>query len=432
MPPKRKRNEISSSQPSISFGPPYQFLDLSKQNIPPEAVSIFKRVVTKAKRIVVITGAGVSVASGIPDFRSSTGLFASLRQELKISSGKDMFDASVYSSPESASQFHRMVSSLHSLCKSAQPTPFHTYLSELGESGRLLRLYTQNIDCLEDRLPGLSTNVPLTKAWPKTVRLHGGLDSVICHKCSSIHEFSEGMFEGEEIPDCERCSETEEARSAAGKRRVGIGKVRPRVVLYNEWNPDAEAIGKITESDLRARPDALLVVGTTLKIPGVQRMVKEFAASVHCSKGRVIWINPENPPKVKGDSDLWDIVVKGDCQAAIEILKATPLPREKFANITGGKTNGPAMSICCDVGLKEPKVNSFSMTKTKESKFTTRAPKAPSKTKKKIRTIINPIKDCFQVSKPKTPPAKKSKLSYSAAQENRGYYIDLSSDASYV
>ena len=59
-------------------------------------------------------------------------------------------------------------------------------------------------------------------------------------------------------------------RAVAGKRSQGIGKLRPRLVLYNEGNPDAEAIGSVSEADLLSRPDGLVVVGTSLKIPGVK------------------------------------------------------------------------------------------------------------------------------------------------------------------
>ena len=84
------------------------------------------------------------------------------------------------------------------------------------------------------------------------------------------------------------------------------------MVLYNEHNPDEEAIGSITRADLRARPDAVVVVGTTLKVPGVRRIAREMCGVVRDRRdGLTVWINNDNPPPGK---DLeWDLIVKGPC-----------------------------------------------------------------------------------------------------------------------
>ena len=252
----------------------------------------------------------------VPDFRSSTGLFTTLRSEHKLkASGKHLFDASVYQTDSSTSSFHDMVRSLSHLVSAAEPTVFHQMLSTLGKEGRLLRLYTQNVDGIDVALPSLGTNVPLSSKgpWPRTVQLHGGLEKMVCSKCSHLSDFEPALFEGPEPPLCRVCVETDKVRTDhAGKRSHGIGRLRPRIVLYNEHNPDEEAIGAVVGSDLRSRPDAVIVVGTSMKIPGVRRIVREMCGVVRGRRdGLAVWINRDPPPLGKDFEDCWDLVVKG-------------------------------------------------------------------------------------------------------------------------
>lgn len=253
----------------------------------------------------------------VPDFRSSTGLFKSLKSEHNLkSSGRDLFDASVYKDDTSTEIFHTMVREMSQATKTAQPTPFHHLLATLAHEGRLLRLYSQNIDGIDTGLPPLATNVPLRKvdgAWPKTVLLHGGLEKMVCVKCHAVSDFDAALFDGPVPPACPTCEQQDSVRTEhAGKRSHGIGCLRPRMVLYNEHNPDDEAIGSVTSADLRARPDALIVVGTTLKVPGVKRIAREMCKTVRDRKnGLAVWVNNDPPPP--GKEFEWDLVVEGPC-----------------------------------------------------------------------------------------------------------------------
>jgi NAD-dependent histone deacetylase SIR2 len=271
----------------------------------------------KKRKIVVIAGAGISVSAGIPDFRSSTGLFKTLRKEHKrISTGKDLFDASVYQDDTSTSSFHDMVRNLSQQTRNAPPTEFHHLLATLAEEGRLLRLYTQNVDGIDIALDPLNTEVPLPKKgpWPKTVQLHGGLKYMVCSKCHALSDFDAMKFNGPKPPACPTCVENDSVRMVAEKRSHGIGRLRPRMVLYNEHNPDDEAIGSCVSADLRTRPDAVIVAGTTLKVPGVRRIVREMCATVRARRdGMTIWINNDPEPMGKDLADLWDLVVQGPC-----------------------------------------------------------------------------------------------------------------------
>ncbi|KAI0900137.1 DHS-like NAD/FAD-binding domain-containing protein [Annulohypoxylon nitens] len=283
----------------------------------------------KKKKVVVIAGAGISVSAGIPDFRSSKGLFATLPKEHGLKgSGKHLFDASVYKHDSTTSSFHTMVRDLSHLTRNAEPTPFHHLIASLAKEGRLLRLYTQNVDGLDTSMPPLSTTVPLnTKGpWPKTIQLHGGLGKMVCSKCSEIRDFDASLFEGPEAPLCKGCEETDNVRTShAGKRSHGIGRLRPRMVLYNEYNPDEESIANVVRADIRSRPDAIIVVGTSMKIPGVRNMVKDMCRVTRERKdGVTAWINLDPEPTGADLKNCWDLVVKGKCD---DVASLVHLPR---------------------------------------------------------------------------------------------------------
>ncbi|KAI1632770.1 DHS-like NAD/FAD-binding domain-containing protein [Biscogniauxia mediterranea] len=324
-PPKRRRVE---RKPRTT-----EYLDLraaAEQNQKDEELlDQLTTVLRKKKKIVIIAGAGISVSAGIPDFRSSTGLFATLPKDHKLKgSGKHLFDASVYKHDDTTSSFHSMVRDLSHLTRNAKPTPFHHLIASLAKEGRLLRLYTQNVDGLDTSMPPLATTVPLnTKGpWPKTIQLHGGLEKMVCSKCSEISQFDGSLFEGPEAPLCKGCKETDNVRTAhAGKRSHGIGRLRPRMVLYNEYNPDEESIANVVRADIRSKPDAVIVVGTSMKIPGVRNMVKDMCKVTRDRKdGITAWINLDPEPTGADLKNCWDLVVRGKCD---DVASLVHLPR---------------------------------------------------------------------------------------------------------
>jgi NAD-dependent histone deacetylase SIR2 len=317
MPPARKRRKVERKPRTT------QYLDLSSETSQSEydhriALDLLLKTLRKRRKIVVVAGAGISVSAGIPDFRSSHGLFKTLRSEHKLkSSGKELFDASVYKDDSSTSAFHDMVRDLSNMAAKATPTPFHHLLARLAQEGRLLRLYTQNVDGIDTSLPPLATQVPLNHKgpWPQTIQLHGGLEKMMCQKCRHTSDFQADLFQGPKPPLCPECEVKDALRTShAGKRSHGIGKLRPRIVLYHEHNPDDEAIGAVMTSDLRSRPDAIIVVGTSLKIPGVRRIVREMCGVVRSKQNGIsMWINQDPVPPGKEFEDCWDLVVSGQC-----------------------------------------------------------------------------------------------------------------------
>jgi NAD+-dependent protein deacetylase SIR2 len=345
-PPPAKRRRISKERST-------KYLDLRSSDIDPEQQPELDRmlhVLHNRSKIVVIAGAGISVSAGsmstaplmpihrskltrvtVPDFRSSTGLFRSLKDEHRLKgSGKHLFDAAVYKDDTSTSSFHDMVSSMSRLTKDAKPTAFHHMLATIAKEDRLLRLYSQNVDSIDTSLEPLRTRVPLQKdadgKWPRTVQLHGGLDKMVCSKCNTLSDFKADLFFGPVPPLCPRCEEINDIRTNhEGKRSHGIGRLRPRMVLYNEHNPDDVAIGDVTQFDLKKRPDAVIVAGTTLKVPGVRRIVREMCGVVRDRRGGVaIWVNNDLPPVAKDLEDCFDIVVQGPCD---EVASRAAMPR---------------------------------------------------------------------------------------------------------
>ncbi|AMD21121.1 HEL160Cp [Eremothecium sinecaudum] len=281
-----------------------------------------------SKKIIVVTGAGISVAAGIPDFRSSEGLFSTLKGG-NVSSGKQLFDYNhVYSSEDFSMEFNKMVVDMHKKSQDLEPTGFHRLLNQIAEEGRIKRIYTQNIDGLENKLSDISSTRTSPKTIPNTIQLHGSIHHMCCNKCHKVFDMNPDLFKcneedhrGSIIPSCPECEEFETVRQIAGKRLQGVGKLRPYIVLYNELHPMGEMIGDIVMKDLKAKCDCLLIVGTSLRIPGVKAMCKQFAQSVRSRKGIILWVNKELPSQRILDMFAGvDLVVLGDCQDLCKLV----------------------------------------------------------------------------------------------------------------
>ncbi|KAJ1926672.1 NAD-dependent deacetylase hst3, partial [Linderina pennispora] len=132
--------------------------DLSSSSETKENLESVQRAVLNSQRCIVITGAGISVSSGIPDFRSPDGLFQQLKQRYpqSVTSGRDLFDATLFNDRDMVGLFYNFMGELRDLVSQASCTPTHKFIKQLDEQGKLLRCYTQNIDSLEKRI-GLET-----------------------------------------------------------------------------------------------------------------------------------------------------------------------------------------------------------------------------------------------------------------------------------
>lgn len=121
----------------------------------------------KAQNIMIVTGAGVSVSCGIPDFRSETGIYSRL-QEYQLDDPQQMFDIEYFrDSPEI---FYSFAKELYP--SNYVPSPSHQFVKLVEDQGKLLRNYTQNIDTLEQK-----------SKIKNVVNCHGSFATASCVTC---------------------------------------------------------------------------------------------------------------------------------------------------------------------------------------------------------------------------------------------------------
>jgi NAD+-dependent protein deacetylase SIR2 len=113
------------------------------------------------------------------------------------------------------------------------------------------------------------------------------------------------------------------ARIARSARATRVGFLRPAIVLYDEPHPLGDDIGAIQTSDLSRKPDLLIIMGTSMKVHGLKKLVKDFAKTIHApsaggkpSKGLVLFVN-RTPPSSEW-SDVIDYHVAGNTDDWVE------------------------------------------------------------------------------------------------------------------
>ena len=233
-------------QSSIAAAAPTQRKPPQSPSPPiPEAIQRIATLLASNKytNIVVLTGAGISVNAGIPDFRSpDTGLYDNLAK-YNLPYPEAVFDLSYYKSiPE---PFVQLASELWpGICHS--PTLTHSFIALLERKGLLLRNYTQNIDCL-DVLAGVTEGT--------MIECHGHFRTASCTKCHS-------PYDGDE---CKRTIVTMKTVPIC-KRRNCNGYVKPDIVFFGEDLPTKfhACVRKDTQ-----KADLLLVMGTSLMVSPV-------------------------------------------------------------------------------------------------------------------------------------------------------------------
>ncbi|KAK9370804.1 DHS-like NAD/FAD-binding domain-containing protein [Lipomyces kononenkoae] len=339
--------------------------------------------VARAKRILLVTGAGISCNAGIPDFRSEDGLYAMVKKEYPtaVVKGRDLFDAILFSSPVSVSVFCTFMARLRSCILSARSTAVHKFIKHLYDCNRLLRCYTQNIDGLEGQ-DGLRLGVEGKSA--EVVQLHGDIHLLKCTLCGLKVSWSKEQHDALEsgnVPECHICSEKAEERTNAGKRCPRVGGLLPNIVLYGEEHPDGDVIGRCINSDIKSRPDCLIIAGTSLKVLGVKTLIRKMAKAVHDRGGVVVFVN-KSSPAVSAWKGVIDYHIETDCDEWIDDLRmrqpslflkqsTLPLKPTKLTKIKSSEKHftGPGNTSqkpgCSDNVSRDPALSSASRKKRK-------------------------------------------------------------------
>ena len=202
-----------------------------------EAVETLKTWAAESKAIAFFGGAGVSTESGIPDFRSTGGLY---HQEWKYPPETILSHTFYKSNPEEFFRFYRA----KMLAPGAKPNAAHKKLAEWEAAGKLTAVVTQNIDGLHQA------------AGSKHVcELHGSVHRNYCEKCGKFYGL-DFILNGSGVPRC-TCG----------------GTVKPDVVLYEEGLDQAvmnDAVNAI------ARADLLIIGGTSLNVWPAAGLINYF------------------------------------------------------------------------------------------------------------------------------------------------------------
>ena len=202
-------------------------------------IDILQKIIDDSDNIVFFGGAGVSTESGIPDFRSESGIFKSLE---KYGDTPENLVSHTYYMDHTQEFFEYYKDNL--VFKDAEPNPAHLKLAELENAGKLKAVITQNIDGLHQ------------KAGSKEVlELHGSIHRNYCQICQKEYGL-DYILESDSIPRCE-CG----------------GIVKPDVVLYEE--PLNNAILSFA-IDYISHADTLIIGGTSLVVYPAAGLINYF------------------------------------------------------------------------------------------------------------------------------------------------------------
>lgn len=192
-----------------------------------EKVQKLKELVDATDNIVFFGGAGVSTESGIPDFRSTDGLY---HQQWNYPPEVILSHTFYESNPAEFFRFYRA----KMLAPDAKPNAAHLKLAEWEAQGKLRGIVTQNID-----------NLHQMAGSKRVYELHGSVHRNYCQRCGKFHSF-DFMLHSDGIPKCS-CG----------------GTVKPDVVLYEEGLDQATIEGAVRAI---SEADVLIIGGTSLNV----------------------------------------------------------------------------------------------------------------------------------------------------------------------
>ena len=199
-----------------------------------------KQIINESRNIVVFTGAGISVPSGIPDFRSADGIY---NQKTKFkASPEDIISHTFFvNNTEDFYSFYK-----DKMCyPKAEPNAAHKYFADLEKKGKNLIVVTQNIDGLHQ------------KAGSSIVyELHGTIHQNFCQRCGRMFGL-DYVMNANGVPHCDKCG----------------GIVKPNVVLYEE-GLDEDTISRSINAIMTC--DTLIIIGTSLRVYPAAGFIRYF------------------------------------------------------------------------------------------------------------------------------------------------------------
>ncbi|XP_017013259.2 NAD-dependent histone deacetylase sirtuin-1 [Drosophila takahashii] len=261
-------------------------------------------LVKKSQKIIVLTGAGVSVSCGIPDFRSTNGIYARLAHDFPdLPDPQAMFDINYFK--RDPRPFYKFAREIYP--GEFQPSPCHRFIKMLETKGKLLRNYTQNIDTLE-RVAGIQ----------RVIECHGSFSTASCTKCRfkcNADALRADIF-AQRIPVCPQCQPNKEQSVDASvavteeelRQLVENGIMKPDIVFFGEGLPDEYHTVMATDKDVC---DLLIVIGSSLKVRPVAHIPSSIPATVP-----QILINREQLHHLKFDVELLgdsDVIINQIC-----------------------------------------------------------------------------------------------------------------------
>ncbi|KOX72208.1 NAD-dependent protein deacetylase sirtuin-1 [Melipona quadrifasciata] len=241
------------------------------------------RLIRNSNKIIVLTGAGVSVSCGIPDFRSRDGIYSRLAQDFPdLPDPQAMFDINYFG--QDPRPFYKFAREIYP--GQFKPSPCHRFIKMLDKQKKLLRNYSQNIDTLE-QVAGI-VNI---------IECHGSFATASCTRCKyqvKADDIREDIF-SQRIPLCP-------------KYLVTQGIMKPDIVFFGEGLPDAFHDAMAKDKD---ECDLLIVIGSSLKV----RPVALIPSSIPSHVPQIL-INRESLPHLKFDVELLgdgDIIINQLC-----------------------------------------------------------------------------------------------------------------------
>lgn len=258
---------------------------LQQYNTLEDAVNLIK----KSKKIIVLSGAGISTSSGIPDFRSRDGVYARLHVDFPdLPDPKAMFDISYFS--HNPRPFFKFAKEIYP--GQFQPAIGHKFIKCIENQNKLLRNYTQNIDTLEQQA-GIKN----------IIECHGSFATASCTRCNykTDCEAIREDIEQQKIPLCPTCS------TSWVQTKDDMAVMKPDIVFFGEALSDK--FHNAFESD-KDDVDLLIVIGSSLKVKPVALIPTSIPKSVP-----QILINREPL-----DHFEFDIELLGNCDEIIQEL----------------------------------------------------------------------------------------------------------------